>query len=165
MELVLKINNKNVTVNVPADEMLLTTLRNLGYYSVRCGCDTTNCGLCTVWVDDEITLSCAYPTFRAPGHSITTLEGLEEDASLLADCLLEGLEAEASLLADCLASEGADQCGFCTTGMMMSAIALKRRNPNASDDEIREYLIGNLCRCTGYESQLRGVRKYLQGGL
>ena len=141
MELVLKINNKNVTVNVPADEMLLTTLRNLGYYSVRCGC---------VWVDDEITLSCAYPTFRAPGHTITTLEGLEEDASLLADCL---------------ASEGADQCGFCTTGMMMSAIALKRRNPNASDDEIREYLIGNLCRCTGYESQLRGVRKYLQGGL
>ena len=57
------------------------------------------------------------------------------------------------------------RCGFCTTGMMMSAIALKRRNPNASDDEIREYLIGNLCRCTGYESQLRGVRKYLQGGL
>ena len=139
MELVLNINNKNVTVNVPTDEMLLTTLRNLGYYSVRCGCDTTNCGL-----------SCAYPTFRAPGHSITTLEGLKEDASLLADCL---------------ASEGADQCGFCTTGMMMSAIALKRRNPNASDDEIREYLIGNLCRCTGYESQLRGVRKYLQGGL
>ena len=113
MELVLNINNKNVIVNVPTDEMLLTT-------------------------------------FRAPGHTITTLEGLE---------------AEASLLADCLASEGADQCGFCTTGMMMSAIALKRRNPNASDDEIREYLIGNLCRCTGYDSQLRGVRKYLQGGL
>lgn len=150
MEVLLNINNKNVTVNVPADEMLMTTLRNLGYYSVRCSCDTTNCGLCTVWVDDEITLSCAYPTFRAPGHTITTLEGLQEDASLLADCL---------------ASEGADQCGFCTTGMMMSAIALKRRNPNASDDEIREYLIGNLCRCTGYESQLRGVRKYLQGGL
>ena len=53
MELVLNINNKNVTVNVPTDEMLLDTLRNLGYYSVRCGCDTTNCGLCTVWVDDE----------------------------------------------------------------------------------------------------------------
>ena len=57
MELVLNINNKNVTVNVPTDEMLLDTLRNLGYYSVRCGCDTTNCGLCTVWVDDEIILS------------------------------------------------------------------------------------------------------------
>jgi carbon-monoxide dehydrogenase small subunit len=95
-------------------------------------------------------LSCAYPTFRAPGHKITTLEGLQE---------------EAELLADCIASEGADQCGFCTTGMMMSAINLKRKNPKASDDEIREYLIGNLCRCTGYESQLRGVRKFLEGGL
>ena len=112
MELVLNINNKNVTVNVPTDEMLLDTLRNLGYYSVRCGCDTTNCGLCTVWVDDEIILSCAYPTFRAPGHKITTLEGLQE---------------EAELLAACIASEGADQCGFCTTGMMMSAINLKRK--------------------------------------
>ena len=101
--------------------MLLDTLRNLGYYSVRCGCDTTNCGLCTVWVDDEIVLSCAYPTFRAPGHKITTLEGLEE---------------EAELLAACIASEGGDQCGFCTTGMMMSAINLKRKNPKASDDEI-----------------------------
>ena len=150
MELVLNINNKNVTVNVPTDEMLLDTLRNLGYYSVRCGCDTTNCGLCTVWVDDEIVLSCAYPTFRGPGHKITTLEGLEE---------------EAELLAACIASEGGDQCGFCTTGMMMSAINLKRKNPKASDDEIREYLIGKLCRCTGYESQLRGVRKFLEGGL
>ncbi|MCF0154700.1 MAG: 2Fe-2S iron-sulfur cluster binding domain-containing protein [Veillonella sp.] len=149
MEVTLTINGKNRMVDVPEDQMLLETLRNLGYFSVRCGCDTTNCGLCTVWVDGEITLSCAYPTFRAPGHEITTLEGLEE---------------EAKLLTDCLASEGADQCGFCTTGMMMSAIALKRRNPNATDDEIREYLIGNLCRCTGYQSQLRGVRKFLQGG-
>ena len=74
-------------------------------------------------------------------------------------------QEEAELLADCIASEGADQCGFCTTGMMMSAINLKRKNPKASDDEIREYLIGNLCRCTGYESQLRGVRKFLEGGL
>ena len=149
MEVTLTINGKNRMVDVPEDQMLFETLRNLGYFSVRCGCDTTNCGLCTVWVDGEITLSCAYPTFRAPGHEITTLEGLEE---------------EAKLLTDCLASEGADQCGFCTTGMMMSAIALKRRNPNATDDEIREYLIGNLCRCTGYQSQLRGVRKFLQGG-
>ena len=60
---------------------------------------------------------------------------------------LEGLQEEAELLAACIASEGADQCGFCTTGMMMSAINLKRKNPKASDDEIREYLIGNLCRC------------------
>ncbi|MCF0156557.1 MAG: 2Fe-2S iron-sulfur cluster binding domain-containing protein, partial [Veillonella sp.] len=96
MEVTLTINGKNRMVDVPEDQMLLETLRNLGYFSVRCGCDTTNCGLCTVWVDGEITLSCAYPTFRAPGHEITTLEGLEE---------------EAKLLTDCLASEGADQCG------------------------------------------------------
>ena len=97
MELVLNINNKNVTVNVPTDEMLLDTLRNLGYYSVRCGCDTTNCGLCTVWVDDEIVLSCAYPTFRAPGHKITTLEGLEEEAELLAKELVECANISADL--------------------------------------------------------------------
>ena len=75
------------------------------------------------------------------------------------------MQEEAELLAAGIASEGADQCGFCTTGMMMSAINLKRKNPKATDDEIREYLIGNLCRCTGYESQLRGVRKFLEGGL
>lgn len=149
MEVTLTINGQKTIVNAPEDQMLLETLRKLGYFSVRCGCDTTNCGLCTVWVDGEITLSCAYPTFRAPGHEITTLEGLREEADFLADCLV---------------SEGADQCGFCTTGMMMSAIALKRTNPQASDEEIREYLIGNLCRCTGYQSQLRGVRKFLQGG-
>lgn len=147
MEIVLQVNGKKVNTLIEADDMLLHTLRELGYYSVRCGCDTTNCGLCTVWVDGEPVLSCAYPSFRAPGHVITTLEGLGE---------------EAERLASCLASEGADQCGYCTTGMMMSAIALKRRNPKATDDDIREALVGNLCRCTGYESQLRGVRKYLE---
>ncbi len=150
MELALLINGRNVNVSVEADEMLLTTLRNLGYYSVRCGCDTTNCGLCTIWIDGEPVLSCAYPSFRAVGHEITTLEGLAD---------------EAAFLADCLASEGADQCGYCTTGMMMSAMALKRNNPEATDEEINLALVGNLCRCTGYQSHLRGIRKYLKGEL
>lgn len=148
MEVILQINGKSVPVVIAEDETLLTTLRNLGYYSVRCGCDTTNCGLCTVWLDGETILSCAYPTFRAPGHSITTLEGLAE---------------EAAYLGDCLASEGADQCGYCTTGMMMSIMNLKTKNAHPSDEEIKEYLIGNLCRCTGYQSQLRGIKKYLEG--
>lgn len=148
MEVILQINGKSVPVVIAEDETLLTTLRNLGYYSVRCGCDTTNCGLCTVWLDGETILSCAYPTFRAPGHSITTLEGLAE---------------EAAYLGDCLASEGADQCGYCTTGMMMSIMNLKTKNAHTSDEEIKEYLIGNLCRCTGYQSQLRGIKKYLEG--
>lgn len=148
MEVTLKINGKPVKVTVAPDEMLLETLRDLGYYSVRCGCDTTNCGLCTVWLDGETVLSCAIPTFRTAGHEVTTLEGVAD---------------EAAFLADCLASEGGDQCGYCTTGMMMSAMALKRKNPNPTDDEIKAFLVGNLCRCTGYESHLRGIRKYLGG--
>ena len=96
MEVMLKINGKSLKRQVEPDEMLLNTLRNLGFYSVRCGCDTTNCGLCTIWIDGQPTLSCAYPTFRAESHEITTLEGLKE---------------EADILAGCLAGEGSDQCG------------------------------------------------------
>lgn len=147
MEVMLKINNKTVRCQVEADEMLLETLRKLGFYSVRCGCDTTNCGLCTIWVDGQPTLSCAMPSFRAENHEITTLEGVK---------------AEADILVTCLASEGSDQCGYCTTGMMMSAIALKRRNPNPTDDAIKTALVGNLCRCTGYEGQLRALRKFME---
>lgn len=146
MEVTLNINNKKHTLEIAEDEMLLTTLRKLGYFSVRCGCTTTNCGLCTVWFDEEPILSCSQPTFRAEGHTVTTLEGLR---------------TEAEELAACIASEGSDQCGYCTTGMMMSTIALKRRNPRATDDEIKAALVGNLCRCTGYEGQLRAVRKYM----
>lgn len=76
---------------------------------------------------------------------------------------MEGLADEAAYLGECLASEGADQCGYCTTGMMMSAMALKREKENPTDEDIKAFLKGNLCRCTGYESQLRGIRKYLRG--
>ena len=148
MEIAIQVNGVKRNIVIETDEMLLETLRKLGFCSVRCGCDTTNCGLCTVWVDGDPILSCAYPTFRVTGHEITTLEGVAEEASALADCLAE---------------EGADQCGYCTTGMMMSAIALGRKNPQATDDEIRHYLNNNLCRCTGYESHMRGIRKYLGG--
>ena len=148
MEVTLTINDKKINIDISQDEALLATLRNLGYYSVRCGCETTNCGSCTVGLDGKTTLSCAYPTSRAVGHSITTLEGLAD---------------EAAYLGECLASEGADQCGYCTTGMMMSAMALKREKENPTDEDIKAFLKGNLCRCTGYESQLRGIRKYLRG--
>ena len=116
MEVSLIINGKKLQVSVEPDEMLLTTLRGQGYFSTRRGCDTLNCGLCTVWLDGKTILSCSYPTYRAAGHEVTTLEGLAD---------------EAALLADCLAAEGADQCGYCTTGMMMSAMryAVKIRIP------------------------------------
>ena len=144
----LTLNGRRIVEDVAPDMTLFDFLRSHGCKSVKCGCETTSCGLCTVWLDGETVLSCAIPTFRTAGHEVTTLEGVAD---------------EAAFLADCLASEGGDQCGYCTTGMMMSAMALKRKNPNPTDDEIKAFLVGNLCRCTGYESHLRGIRKYLGG--
>ena len=146
MELVLNINNKNVTVNVPTDEMLLDTLRNLGYYSVRCGCDTTNCGLCTVWLDGKPVLSCSTLAIRADGRHVTTLEGLQKEAE------------EFGMF---LAREGGEQCGFCNPGFIMNVLAMEKELKDPDEEDIKEYLSGNLCRCSGYMSQLRAVKKYL----
>ena len=140
------LNGKRVSVIIDADDSLYTVLRGLGMYSVKCGCETTNCGLCTVHMDGKAVLSCSVPAVRCAGHVITTMEGLQE---------------EANLLGECLAGEGAEQCGFCAPGMMMNVFALAKENPNATDDEIDAFLAGNLCRCSGYVSQRRAVKKYL----
>ena len=140
------LNGRKVNVAIEADEMLYSVLRRLGMYSVKCGCETTNCGLCTVHMDGKAVLSCSVPAARCAGHEITTMEGLQE---------------EAKKLGECLAGEGAEQCGFCAPGMMMNVFALAKENPNATDDEIDAYLAGNLCRCSGYVSQRRAVKKYL----
>ena len=147
MQIVTTVNKEKMALHIQPDEILWTTLRNLGLYSVRCGCDTTNCGLCTVWLDGVPVLSCAVPTFRTAGHEVTTLEGVQE---------------EAALFANCLADEGADQCGFCSPGFIMSVLALKRRGVPVTETEIKTTLVGNLCRCTGYISQLRAVKRYLE---
>lgn len=141
-----KLNGKKVSATFDADDSLFTVLRGLGMYSVKCGCETTNCGLCTVHMDGKAVLSCSVPAARCAGHEITTLEGLQD---------------EAKKLGECLAGEGAEQCGFCAPGMMMNVFALAKENPNATDDEIDAYLAGNLCRCSGYVSQRRAVKKYL----
>ena len=140
------LNGRKTSVTIDADDSLFTVLRGLGMYSVKCGCETTNCGLCTVHMDGKAVLSCAVPAARCAGHDITTLEGLQD---------------EAKKLGECLAGEGAEQCGFCAPGMMMNVFALAKENPNATDDEIDRYLAGNLCRCSGYVSQRRAVKKYL----
>ena len=140
------LNGKKVAASFEADDSLFTVLRGLGMYSVKCGCETTNCGLCTVHMDGKAVLSCSVPAARCAGHEITTLEGLQE---------------EAKLLGGCLAGEGAEQCGFCAPGMMMNVFALAKENPYATDDEIDAFLAGNLCRCSGYVSQRRAVKKYL----
>ena len=146
MEIKLKLNGKAITASVEADTVLLDFLRDKGCLSVKRGCDTSNCGLCTVLMDGKPILSCSTLAVRADGHEIYTLEGLQ---------------AEASDFVGFIADQGADQCGFCNPGFVMNTIALLRENPDPTDDEIRAFLSGNLCRCSGYDGQLRGIRNYL----
>ena len=146
MEICIKVNGKNIAEHIEPDLLLIDFLRNHGCYSVKRGCETANCGLCTVIMDGTPVLSCSLLAARADGHEIQTLEGLQE---------------EASEFVGFIADQGADQCGFCNPGFVMNTIALLRENPNPTDDEIRAYLAGNLCRCSGYEGQLRSIRAFL----
>ena len=146
MELKLTLNGRVVTADIAPDTLLLDFLRARGCVSVKRGCDTANCGLCTVLLDGRPILSCSTLAARADGHTVQTLEGLQE---------------EAADFVTFIADQGAEQCGFCTPGFVMNTIALLRENPDPTDDDIRAFLAGNLCRCSGYEGQLRGIRAYL----
>ena len=145
MQVTLTLNGKKITREIEADSLLIDFVRAEGCYSVKRGCETANCGLCTVYMDDMPILSCGMLTARADGHKITTLEGLQE---------------EAKEFGAFIADEGAEQCGFCNPGFMMNALALFRDKDYPSEEEIKEYLAGNLCRCSGYEGQLRGMLKF-----
>ena len=220
MKIEFELNGSMTEAEIRDDACLKDTLRELGCASVKCGCDTANCGMCTVLVDDRPMLSCAYLSARANGKKITTLEGLTDEAVRFAECMAE---------------EGADQCGFCNPGFVVNVIAFKRylmkagklKNwvPEGTDngtehlgaatespgkektgvgtgnrdvdkekkgvatadtcvgtgnrdvdkekkgaatadtcvgtEEIREFLAGNICRCTGYASQERAIMAYL----
>lgn len=147
MEIKLWINNKEIKDDILPDTILLDFLRSHGYYSVKRGCETSNCGLCTVLIDGKPILSCSALALRAKGKQVTTIEGIESEA----------LE-----FGEFMADEGAEQCGFCSPGFIMSVIAMKNELTNPSEDEIKNYLEGNLCRCTGYMGQLRAIKKYLE---
>ena len=147
MEISLILNGRKIKASVEPDTVLLDFLRDHGCYSVKCGCETSGCGLCTVFLDEKPVLSCSVLAVRADGHTVTTLEGLQE---------------EAAEFVGFIADQGAEQCGFCNPGFVMNTIALLRENPDPTDNEIRAYLAGNLCRCSGYEGQTRGIRAYLQ---
>ena len=146
MEITLTLNGKKRTASVQPDTVLLDFLRENGCLSVKRGCETSACGLCTVLMDGKTVLSCSVLAVRADGHTVTTLEGLQD---------------EAAEFVGFIADQGAEQCGFCNPGYVMNTIALLRENPDPTDDEIRAYLAGNLCRCSGYEGQTRGIRAYL----
>lgn len=147
MEIKIKVNGRMIADHIDADMLLIDFLRAHGCLSVKRGCETSNCGLCTVLMDEKPVLSCSMLAARADGHAVTTLEGLQQ---------------EAADFVGFIADQGADQCGFCNPGFVMNTIALLRENPDPTDDEIRAYLAGNFCRCSGYEGQLRGIRNYLE---
>ena len=126
--------------------LLIDFLREKGCYSVKRGCETANCGLCTVWLDGKPVLSCSTLAIRADGRHVTTLEGLQKEAE------------EFGMF---LAREGGEQCGFCNPGFIMNVLAMEKELKNPDEEDLKEYLSGNLCRCSGYMSQLRAVKKYL----
>ena len=140
------LNGVNRHAEISPDTLLIDFLRKQGCFSVKRGCETANCGLCTVLMDGRPVLSCSTPVGRANGRKVDTLEGLQE---------------EAKAFTSFFAAQGADQCGFCNPGYIVNIVALLRENPDPTDEEILEYLSGNLCRCTGYQSQLRSLRNYL----
>lgn len=146
MKVKFKINGRMRSVDINPGELLLETLRRLGYKSVKHGCDTASCGACSVQLDGKPVLSCRTFTAAVDGHEVKTVEGFSK-------------EGELSNIQRALVAEGAVQCGFCIPGLVVTADALLRENPNPTEDEIKVYLNGNLCRCTGYESQTRAILK------
>ena len=134
----LTVNGDRRSVGIPAHYTLLETLRYaLGLTGSKQGCDKGDCGACTVLLDGEPILSCITPAWEAEGRDVRTVEGIAAPGAL-------------HPLQDAFDITGGAQCGFCTPGMLMSAVALLERNAAPTRDEIREALSGNLCRCTGY---------------
>ncbi len=126
--------------------LLVHYLRDvLGQTGTHIGCDTTNCGACTVLLDGEAVKSCTVLAVQADGAEVTTIEGF-------------GTHADLHALQDAFWSEHGLQCGYCTPGMIVAAADLLARNPNPSEEEIRKGLEGNLCRCTGYHNIVKAVQ-------
>jgi aerobic carbon-monoxide dehydrogenase small subunit len=147
MLVALKVNGKAANVDVAPNTLLVTALReHLRLTGTHVGCDTAQCGACTVLVNGRAIKSCNTLAAQHPGAEIATIEGLAA-----ADGTLHPMQAA---FKECHGL----QCGFCTPGMVMSALDLCKRHPNASETEIREQLEGNLCRCTGYQNIVKAVQ-------
>jgi len=146
MEIRLWINDELIQDDISPDTLLLDFVRTKGCLSVKRGCETSNCGLCTVLLEGKPVLSCSVLAARANGKHVTTIEGIQEEA------------AEFGAF---LADQGSEQCGFCSPGFIMNVIAMSKELKDPTISEIKEYLVGNLCRCTGYQGQLRAIQNYL----
>ena len=142
----IEINGSSFTREVDSRLLLVHFLReNLQMTGTHIGCDTSNCGACTVLMDGRSIKTCTVYTVQANGKSLTTIEGMESEGKL--HPLQEGFHEEHGL-----------QCGFCTPGMIMRAAELLEKNPNPSEEEIRVGISGNLCRCTGYVNIIKAVQ-------
>ena len=141
------VNGRRFDREVEPRQLLVHFIRDLGGMTgTKVGCDTSQCGSCTVLIDGIAAKSCTCLAVQADGASITTIEGLAADGKL-------------HVVQDAFWAKHGLQCGFCTPGMIMSSVALLRTNPNPTEQQIRDGLEGNLCRCTGYQNIVRAVRE------
>ena len=148
MQVQLTVNGKQVSVDVPPNTLLVQTIReHLHLTGTHVGCDTAQCGACTVILNGRAVKSCNVLAAQVAGAEITTIEGLAAP-----DGTMHPMQAA---FKDCHGL----QCGFCTPGMVMSAVDLCKRHPGAGETEIREQLEGNLCRCTGYQNIVKSVQQ------
>ena len=147
MKLHIWLNEKEYSDEISPDLPLLEYVRSKGCYSVKRGCETSNCGLCTVWINGKPVLSCSVLAARADGTHVTTLEGVQDRAKEFGTYL---------------ANQGGEQCGFCNPGFIMNVFAMLNELKEPTEEQIKEYLAGNLCRCSGFVSQTASILKFLK---
>ena len=145
-KIALEVNGKQVSADIDANTLLVDFLRkNLNLTGTHVGCDTSQCGACVVHLDGKSVKSCTTLAVQASGSKVTTIEGLSSGSDMHP---MQAAFKEAHAL----------QCGFCTPGMVMSTVDLLKQNPKPSEDEIRSWLKGNICRCTGYYNIVKAVQ-------
>ena len=145
-EIEFSVNDKSIRLSVDGNQTLLDLLREqLDLTGVKKGCDHGDCGACTVLMDGQPVNSCLVLAAEVEGRNITTIEGLVQGDKL-------------HPVQEAFVNHNAIQCGFCTPGMILMAFALLKENPDPTEEEIRQYLQGNLCRCTGYKKIIQAIR-------
>ncbi|MDW7730665.1 MAG: (2Fe-2S)-binding protein [Bacillota bacterium] len=146
MKINFEVNGISYCEDIKPNKTLVKLLRNrIGLTGTKEACSSGDCGACTVLVNGKAVNSCLYMAAEVDGKSVLTVEGLS-------------IEGHLNPLQEAFIDEGAVQCGFCTPGMLMSAEALLRGNPNPTTEQIREGMVGNICRCTGYEQIVRAIK-------